>query len=239
MSPVIGLTCQNEQLINRDINRINYTYINAVLEGGGVPIILPILKDAKGAAPYLDIVDGIIFTGGEDIAPQYFGEEPIKEVNEICYDRDITEMELFNRAYKKGTPIFGICRGVQLINIALGGTIYQDIYKQVPNVMGHTCRQNTQEGYHTISISKDSKMFEIFNKDKLMVNSIHHQAIKRLGSDLRVTSTSIDGIVEAIESTNDKFVMGVQFHPEVMAVKYKEFIKLFSYFIERCKEGRV
>lgn len=235
MKPIIGLTCQNELLVGRSINRLNTTYIKAIIASGGVPIIIPIQEDDTNIERYIDIIDGIIFTGGEDVSPLYFGEEPIKEVNEICHDRDATEMTLFNKAYEKSLPIYGICRGHQLINIALGGTIFQDIYMQLPNVGGHTCANNLQEGHHTITISTDSIMFEIFNKERLIVNSLHHQAINRIGNDLRVTSTAFDGLVESIESTNDKFILGTQFHPEVMAMKYDEFLKPFKYFVDKCR----
>lgn len=236
MKPIIGLTCQKENFVGRSINRLNTTYINAVLKAGGTPIILPILKNPEDIKNYLDIVDGIIFTGGEDVSPLYFGEEPIREVDEICHDRDTFEMELFKQAYEKDIPIFGICRGTQLINIALGGTIYQDIYKQIPNIGGHTCPSNLQEGYHNINILNDTIIFDIFKKEKLAVNSLHHQAVKDLGSNLKTSSSSIDGIIESIESTDDRFILGVQFHPEAMAMKYEEYLKPFKYFIDRCKK---
>lgn len=235
MKPIIGLTCASENLVNRSINRLNYTYIKAVVKAGGIPIIIPIMENKENIYRYLDIVDGIIFTGGGDISAQYFGEEPIKEVDEICLDRDMTEMALFHEAYKRGRPIFGICRGHQLINIALGGSIYQDIYTQVANVLGHRCNDNVQDGYHSISIKKDSMLFDIFQKENLVVNSQHHQSIKSLGKDLKITASATDGIVEAIESTNDNFILGVQFHPEAMAIKYEDFLKPFKYFLDRCK----
>lgn len=236
MKPVIGLTCQNENLVNRSINRLNYTYINAVVEGGGIPVIIPIMKKTDDIKNYLDIVDGIIFTGGEDVSPLYFGEEPLREVDAICHDRDITELELFKVAYERGIPIFGICRGLQLFNIALGGTLYQDIYKQIPNAIGHICGHNVQEGYHSINISKDSILYDIYNEEKLVVNSQHHQSLKDLGKDLKITATTSDGVIESIESTNDKFLLAVQFHPEAMAMKYDKFINIFSYFIDKCKK---
>lgn len=225
MKTVIGLTCTKENVVNGSINRINTTYINVVLRSGGLPIIIPVLEDSKEALGYLEIVNGIIFTGGGDIAAQYFGEEPIKDVDELCLDRDKIEMELLLEAYRRGKPILGICRGAQLINIALGGSIYQDIYTQVPNVLGHSLKTNIQEGYHTINIHKESILFEIFQKEKLVVNSQHHQSIKSLGKNLKITSTSLDGIVEAIESTDERPVIGLQFHPEAMAMKYEEFLK--------------
>lgn len=227
---------QYDSSINRGVNRINCEYINAVVEGGGIPVVIPNLQDTENMDRYVDIVDGIIFTGGEDVSSNYFGEEPLKEVTMISRDRDLTEMALFMKVYEKGIPIFGICRGMQLINIALGGNVYQDIYTQAPGVHGHTCETNLQEGYHNINISVGTIMHEIFNKEKLQVNSLHHQALKTLGKDLKVTANSSDGIIEAIESTNHKFIMGVQFHPETMAMKYKEFIKPFSYFVDKCKK---
>lgn len=235
MKPIIGLTCQKDNLTNRSINRINYPYIKSVIAAGGLPIIIPTLEDTKDISRYLDILDGVIFTGGGDISAHYFNEEPIREVDEVCQDRDMTEIALFHEAYKKGKPIFGICRGLQLINIALGGSIYQDIYSQLPNVLGHTCANNIQDGYHSINIQKDSIMYEIFKKEKLVVNSQHHQSIKSLGKDLRVTAEAKDGIIEAIESTNENFILGVQFHPEAMAMKYEDFLKPFKYFVDRCK----
>lgn len=235
LKPIIGLTCQYDNTINRGVNRINSEYISAVVESGGMPLIIPNLENTDDIGRYLDLIDGIIFTGGEDIAAQYFGEEPVKEITEVSRDRDMTEMALFEKAYEKCIPIFGICRGIQLINIALGGNLYQDIYTQVPEVHGHSCEISLQEGYHSISIIKNSMVYEIFGKEKLLVNSLHHQALKDLGKDLKITAKASDGIIEAIESTNDKFVLGVQFHPETMSMKYKEFLKPFKYFIDKCK----
>ncbi|WFA08198.1 gamma-glutamyl-gamma-aminobutyrate hydrolase family protein [Tissierella sp. Yu-01] len=235
MKPVIGLTCSSEDLVNGSLNKLNDTYINAVYKGGATPIIIPILKNGEHIEDYLEIVDGIVFTGGGDVSPLYFGEDPINELGQIDYDRDLIEMALFQKAYEKGIPIFGICRGLQLLNIALGGDIYQDIYIQVPNVQGHTCMHNIQEGYHVINILEDSILYDIFKKNKLVVNSQHHQAIRKLGDNLKITARSNDGVIEAVESTNNKFVLGVQFHPEAMAVKYDEFLKPFRYFIDRCE----
>ncbi len=235
MKPVIGLTCEKENLVNRSINRVNYPYIKSVIASGGLPIIIPTLEDMKDISRYLDIVDGVIFTGGGDISAHYFNEEPIREVDEVCQDRDMTEIALFHEAYKRRKPIFGICRGIQLINIALGGSIYQDIYTQIPSVLGHTCGNNIQDGYHSIKIQKESILYEMFEKEKLVVNSQHHQSIKTLGKDLRAIAEAKDGIIEAIESTNENFILGLQFHPEAMAMKNEDFLKPFKYFANRCR----
>ena len=234
MRPIIGLTCSSENMVSKSINRLDYPYINAITESKGIPIIIPILKNYDHIERYLDIVDGIVFTGGEDLSPLLFNEEPIRKLGDVDMDRDLTEMYLFEKAYERGIPILGICRGAQLINIALGGSVYQDIYSQIDHVIGHSYPNNLQNGHHTISIEKDSLMFQIFNKEKLVVNSWHHQSINKLGRNLKITATTTDGIVEAIESTNEKFVLGLQWHPESMLVKDQEFLKPYTYFVSKC-----
>ena len=234
MKPIIGLTSQFEYSVSRKFNKLNYTYIDAVVKGGGVPIILPILKNLDDLDKYLDSVDGIIFTGGEDISPLLFGEDPTKEVDTICYDRDKIELELFKRAYSRGMPILGICRGLQLINVALGGTLYQDINSQLPNSLGHISTYSIEGGYHSIDIINDTILYDILGKEKINVNSQHHQSVKELGKNLRVNALSSDGVIEGIETTTGNFVLGVQFHPEAMIEETKEFINIFEYFILYC-----
>ncbi len=234
MKPIIGLTSQFEYLVNRKFSKLNYTYVDATIKGGGVPMIIPILKELADIDMYLDLVDGIIFTGGEDISPLEFGEEPIREVDRICYDRDSMEMELFKRAYERKMPILGICRGLQLINVALGGTLYQDINRQLPNSNGHISTYNIERGYHFIKIIDDTILYDVIGENKIRVNSQHHQSVKELGRDLRVNALAYDGVVEGIESTNGNFVLGVQFHPEAMISEHREFVNVFQYFINYC-----
>ncbi|MBC8590975.1 gamma-glutamyl-gamma-aminobutyrate hydrolase family protein [Wansuia hejianensis] len=236
MKPVIGLTSQIEYSGRIKLSKINYTYIKAISEGGGVPIIIPNLKRLEDIDKYLDMIDGLIFTGGEDVSPLLFDENPIKEVTHICYERDTMELTLFKKAYNRGIPIFGICRGIQLINIGLGGSLYQDINRQVPNSLGHVSAYRIEGGYHTIDIEEDTILYDIFNKKKICVNSQHHQSVKSLGKNLKINSTSSDGIIEGIESTNEKFVLGVQFHPEAMIDRHEEFKGIFEHFIVKCEE---
>lgn len=235
MKSIIGLTSNFDFLNNKKIIKVNNTYVNAVESGGGVPIIIPIIKELEDIDRHLDIINGLIFTGGEDVSSLLFGEEPMKEVDTICMARDKMEMELFKRAYERGIPILGICRGMQLINVSLGGTLYQDINIQLPDSLGHRCTFNIHQGYHNINILDNSILFNIFNVKKLAVNSNHHQSIKKLGENLRTTSITSDGIIESIESINDKFVLGVQFHPEAMMESDDMFKKLFNYFVDICK----
>lgn len=235
MKPVIGLTSSIDSTIRRGVYKINSDLINIIEENGAIPIVLPNLETTDNISRYIEMLDGIIFTGGDDIAPQYFGEEPLSQVTEISLKRDRTELALFKEAYEKRLPIMGICRGAQVINVGLGGNLYQDIYSQVEGVHGHTCESNLEEGYHTINIEKDTMTQEIFGAEKLLVNSLHHQSIKDLGDNLIVAARSLDGIIEAVESTEDRFILGLQFHPEVMAIKYQEFLKPFTYFLQKCR----
>ena len=232
--PIIGITCIQANIKGKKVNTINDYYFNAVLKAGGVPIIIPSVTDEETIGEYVKILDGVVFTGGHDVWPQRFGEEPVKQVVEITHERDQLELVLFEKAYKAGLPILGICRGLQLVNIALGGTLYQDIYSQVENVGGHSFGYNPEDVYHSIRIEEESMMKEIYGKETVYVNSEHHQAIKDLGRDLKVTSRSQDGIIESIESTNDKFVLAVQYHPEAIAAKYPEHREIFNHFIRKC-----
>ena len=232
MKPLIGITSERKDQYSKKINLIKYAYVQAVVEAGGIPIVIPVLEDIRDLKRYIDIIDGIIFSGGEDISPIHFHQEPIKEVTEMDRDRDESELELFRHAYEKKMPIFGICRGVQLINVALGGSLYQDIYREVEDVIGHTCTYNVQEGYHTIEIDRDSMLYKIYEKDDLLVNSLHHQGLKKLGKNLRSTSRTIDGMIESVETNEDRTLFGVQFHPELMAIKYKDFLKPFEYLVK-------
>ncbi len=238
MKPIIGLTTFKEIKTTWTYNNVSYNYVNSVLLAGGVPIMIPILKDTEDIDRYLDIVDGLIFTGGEDVAPLLYGENPIKEVTCICSDRDNMELNLFKRAYEKGVPIFGVCRGLQLINVALGGTLYQDINSQIKDSLGHSVDMAGDELYHSMKVEKDSKLYEVFQREMVDINSFHHQSVKDLGKDLKVSAYSEDGIVEAFESTNDKFIMAVQFHPEALIPRHMEFINLFKYFITKCNHTR-
>lgn len=233
--PIIGLTSTQDVMVGKRISRINQPYIDAVVAAGGVPLIIPVLENGNLSDEYTDVIDGLILTGGEDMSSHYFGEEPVKQIKMIDHNRDRTELGLFHSAYKKGIPIFGICRGHQVINIALGGNLYQDIYSQVPDVLGHTSDYNIDDGYHSIVLEDDSIIMEIIKEKVIAVNSIHHQAIKDIGMNLKVTAYSKDNIVEVIESTNENFILGVQFHPEGMAKKHEKFMDIFKYFINACK----
>lgn len=232
--PIIGITTFEEDL--KGFHTVNSNYVDAVFAAGGIPVNIPIIKDEKDYDAYANIIDGIVFTGGLDVSPLRYNENPLKEINLITSKRDDYEFGLFKTVYEKRIPILGICRGGQLMNVALGGSLYQDINRQVPDALGHSPKSmSSDEFFHSINIKEGSKLYDIFGKDKIYVNSFHHQSIKELGNNLKVVALAEDGIIEAIEATDDRFMIGVQFHPEGLAKRYPEYLKIFEKLILAAK----
>ncbi|WP_352399492.1 gamma-glutamyl-gamma-aminobutyrate hydrolase family protein [Anaerotignum sp.] len=223
MGPIIGITPDYDNISNR--YKVHEDYVSAVKDGGGYPILL---------FPQLSIpafIDGIILSGGGDIDPLLFDEEPLKESGEITPQRDHFELALCKAALEKNIPILGICRGMQVMNIALGGTIYQDISVQTNSSLKHNQQAPRPYATHSIWIEQSTLLAALWrNKEKTTVNSFHHQAVAQLGKGLRVCARSQDGLVEAIDHTEYSFVLGVQWHPEAM--KTEEQKLLFSAFIK-------
>lgn len=235
MKPIIGLTTYIDDKSSSKLSFLSYSYVNSVVLAGGIPVLIPIIEDSDDISRYIDTVDGILFAGGEDISPLYFGENPIGKINNTSTRRDFLELELFKKAWERDMPIFGICRGVQLMNVALGGTLYQDIDSQFDGVLGHHPDNiGRDELYHTVKIKEGSRLFSIFNTDEIKVNSFHHQAIKDLGKGLTVNAKSSEGIIEGVEAQDKRFAVGVQWHPECLTLRYHEFNKLFCEFVNSC-----
>lgn len=234
MKPIIGITTFHGE--KKGYYSVSSNYIDSVLAAGGIPVCIPTISNEKDCNSYMNILNGIIFTGGIDISPLSYGENPISLVNVVSSTRDDYEIELFRKAYDNNMPILGICRGNQLINVALGGSLYQDINAQLPNSLGHSPDGiSVDELYHSISIIKESKLHDIFGKDKIFVNSFHHQAIKKLGNNLVLSAISEDGITEGIECTDREFLVGVQWHPECLTKRYPAFVKLFQGLVSAAK----
>ncbi len=231
--PVIGITTNKSERSST----ITVEYIDSIFAAGGIPVCIPTITNEEDFDNYIDLVDGLLLTGGDDVSPELYGEEPIKEVNGMAVYKDKCEKGLFKRAYERKMPILGICRGNQFINVALGGKLYQDINAQVPGSYGHSPKSFTHdELYHLVNISKGTRLHEIMGEDTLRVNSFHHQAIKTTGENLVVAALSKDNIIEAVESTEDRFLIGVQWHPECLTAKYPEFLKIFKSFTDAAAE---
>ena len=224
MTPIIGITFSDD--IENDPNN---NYIRAVEAFGGIPVTLypGISRDA-----YREI-DGLLLTGGPDIDPDYFGEKK-HETTDINLNRDELELPLFKWASEKDLPVFGICRGIQVMNVAMGGSLYQDIPSQFIEHLTHKIIKNTDDSWHNIKIQPDSLLNQITKEDSVEVNSRHHQVLKVIGEGFVVTAQSSDGVIEAIENPSKRFALGVQYHPERM-ISREEFRehrrKLFEAFI--------
>lgn len=223
--------------IEKSFSLVSNNYLTAVENAGGVPLFLSNTEDIEDIKSYLDIIDAVIFSGGEGVGTLKFGENPSKVISNINHSRDNFELALFKEAYNRDMPILGVCRGTQLINVALGGTLYQDIFSEIPGCHGHMpSEMQVCDLFHRIDIEENSKLFDIFKTAHLEVNSFHHQAIKDLGEDLKVIAIAKDGVIEGIESLSRKFLIGVQWHPEDLTLKHDKFLKLFEALIASTEQ---
>lgn len=212
-------------------------YYQSVLKAGGIPLIIPPFYETDRLGELLDRIDGIIFSGGGDPNPLLFGEEPIRELHSITPERDVQELLLIRLAYDRQIPMLGICKGIQMINVALGGTLYQDIHTQMPGTrIKHSQDQDRRYPSHTINIEAGSVLHRIFG-DSMPVNSFHHQACKEPAPCLKVTALSTDGVIEAVESNEFKSIMGVQWHPETYILRNdNEMLPIFQWLITESTE---
>lgn len=236
MKPIIGITTSLE---GNDKHMLKNGYIDAVIRAGGVPVLFPIGIECDGKQ-LAETFDGLLLTGGGDPDPTLFGEEPYLDLGEVEPARDATELHLFKEFLTLNKPILGICRGLQLINIACGGNMYQDIYGQKTGVLlQHKQKSAPSHASHFVEVKKGSLLESIVKAPKVKVNSFHHQAVKDVLKPLQVSGIASDGVIEAIESTTHTFVLGLQWHPEALAQKGESFsVRVFHAFIEKCKEGR-
>jgi len=213
------------------------TYVESVIRAGGVPLVLPITLDPAIMAQMLDRVDGLIMTGGEDIDPlKWFGEEPVPGMGEIVPARDSFDIALIRMAVGRGMPVLGICRGHQLLNVAFGGSLFQDIPSQVKgSSVKHSQKAPRYYGTHTINIEKGSLLNKQIGLEKVAVNSYHHQAVKDVAPGFKVTARSVDGIVEAMEKIGSTKVFSVQFHPEgFTASNIDTFLGIFQHLVKEA-----
>lgn len=229
MKPVIGITCKKEFIPetyplthNRSavVQRSQYIlqdYVDRILEAGGIPVPVPVYNDMDALKELVERLDGIVFMGGADIVPEFYGERLEAECGNLNPEQDEQELELARYLiHETDKAVLGVCRGIQVINVALGGTLYQDLARQ-GKFEHHRCSQSPGKyPVHDVNIEKGSRLFKIIGKDKVRVNSYHHQAVKDLGEGLTAAGVTNDNLVEAVEYPGKKFVLGVQWHPEMM-----------------------
>jgi putative glutamine amidotransferase len=202
-----------------DTSRVRLTaaYVDALENAGLVPLIVPPLTNADAASAILESVAGLVLTGGEDVDPARYGAERHEKIRSVNPARDATESALIEEAQARGTPVLAICRGIQILNVALGGTLIQDIPSECDTKIGHDDETPRDSRSHEITIEPGSLIARAVGVERCAVNSFHHQAVKNVADGMRVTARSQDGIIEGMESTEDDWwVMAVQWHPEEM-----------------------
>ncbi len=230
--PVIGITARVEENQNYTLDPV---YSNAILKAGGLPLIVPIV-DKEDIPLLCERLDGLIVIGGGDINPTLYGEEPHLKLGAVYPGSDEYEKELILKFLELDKPFIGMCRGLQMFNIALGGTNYQDLEAQFEGEL-HQHKQNAMRTHrtHSVTLEDDSMLYDIMQEKKFNVNSFHHQGIKDVSDQLTVAAHAADGLVEALESRNHQFALGIQWHPEEFALQGDEAsMNIFNRFVKEC-----
>jgi putative glutamine amidotransferase len=232
--PLIGITASSIEQRGPafgEVYVLTRKYAEGVLRAGGVPVIVPYNLDEASLQILFERLDGLLLSGGGDIDPAIYGETPHPATNEIEFDRDRVELTLARWVVEKEKPFLAICRGIQVLNVALGGTLVQDIPSEVPDALEHSFERGIVErGYHAhpVKIAADSRLAQVMQTEIAQTNSWHHQAIKRAASKLQVTAYAPDGVIEAVEVLGCRFAIGVQWHPEWLFEDQPEHRRLFE-----------
>jgi len=229
MKPIIGITSRYSSNDNR--YNLPDAYPKAIQRNGGTPVIIPPLYNAEYQQLY-DLVDGLLFTGGPDVDPMHYGEQPMPKQGWIEPMRDEFELKLAHIALEGPKPFLGICRGLQLLNVAAGGTLIQDIGSQVTSPIKHRQEAKAWHGTHHVELEPGSKIYEVLGERKVVVNSFHHQACKDPGPGFKATGWAQDKVIEVIEYDSPVWKLCVQWHPEHMDNPLMN--KLFKAFIDAC-----
>ena len=229
---LIGLSVNHKE----GTSRIADAYVNAVVEAGGTPVLIPLITDEAVLEDIVSRIDGLILSGGGDIYSPLFGEELHRKVKSYDIERDRYEIALVKKAVDRQIPVLGICRGIQLINVAFGGNLIQDIPSQVPeSTVNHNQKEAREISTHSVRINSNTQLYQIANAEQIMVNSFHHQAIKTVAPGFEAVARAEDGVIEAIESTEEKSILGVQRHPENGAVAGNPLmIDTFKYIVNEA-----
>lgn len=213
MKPVIGINCDYEEEGKQPYSFIYRNYVEAIIAGGGIPLLLPIIKDKNDVGHFLQRIDGLVLTGGDDVPPQRYGRERHNKTLCVHPDKDISDNLLVSIAIHMKKPILAICYGTQLVNVVFGGALIQDLPTSGMSCIVHKDVGN-KHYLHPVTVEKRSRLHEIVGTGYIQANSFHHQAIDTLGKGLIATAHTEDGIIEAIECKDYPFFVGVQWHPE-------------------------
>ena len=237
MQPMIGITCDLDLGTGRDsrapgrpTHLLYDDYVQAVATAGGVPLLLPATPPGDGAASYARILHGLLIPGSpSDVDPAYYGEEPHPRLGPVNPRRIGFELAIVRQTLAQGLPLFGICGGAQVLNVALGGSLYQDIPSQVSKAYKHS---GSPDPSHTVDLVPGTRLAAILHVQEIRVNSLHHQAIRVPGQGMVVSASARDGIIEAVEISTQPFVIGVQWHPERLFADDEASRQLFAAFVQ-------
>lgn len=234
--PVIGITARVEKDQTYTLDPV---YAKAILQSGGLPLIVPIV-DEEDIPLLCERLDGLIVTGGGDINPTLYGEEPHPSLGAVYPGSDEYEEELITEFLKLDKPFMGMCRGLQMLNITLGGTNYQDLEAEFEGKLyQHLQLAMRTHRTHSVELEEDSRLYEIMGVKKFHVNSFHHQGVRKVSDKLRVAARAADGLVEALESDHHQFVLGIQWHPEEFALQDDQAsINIFKRFVDECLKDK-
>ena len=232
--PIIGTF----SLVEDDgvLSSIRNDYVSAIVKSGGIEVALPYTEDVQIIKEFIESCDGILFTGGVDIDPKYYGETNGGKVVVTSRYRDTLEMLAISEVVKTDKAVLGICRGCQMMNVGLGGTLIQDIPSEVDTTLIHRQGEPHSSPSHQITIHRDSMLFETIKEERIGVNSLHHQSVKNLGKGLEIVAIADDGVVEAICDKNKKLFLGVQWHPERSYETEESSRAIFKAFVDACKK---
>jgi putative glutamine amidotransferase len=240
--PLIGITLMSSVVgtDNRELQAVRPTYLRALEAAGAVPLIIYLTDDLDAIRSLYDRCAGILLPGGDDVDPAYYGEEPHPHLGTVDRQRDAVELALARWAATDGKPLLGICRGLQVINVALGGSLYQDIPSQIATTLDHRANTRTRawtELTHPLTIVPDSRLATILTTEHIGCNTMHHQAVKTLAPGLRPVAYAPDGIIEAFETTDDHYLLAVQCHPEhLWDTSEPRWRALFTDFVAACRQ---
>lgn len=240
MRPIIGVVCAKMYFPNNHFDPYYYvgsSYVHGIARTGGTPLIVPLLDGQPTTyAAMLESLDGLLLTGGEDPAPHLYGEEPLQGLGEVEYERDLAELALIKLAIEQKKPILGICRGMQILNVACGGTLIQDIPSQVPGAYQHKQNGSRQYGAHKVQL-QPGFVADALGQTEVLVNTSHHQAVKDVAPGFKVTGVAADGVIEAIESLDGLYI-GLQWHPERMWLHDANMLNIAEAFVALVRKRK-
>jgi putative glutamine amidotransferase len=241
MRPLIGIPCATVERVGSSmpVYAGNPPYIRALEAAGAIPVLIPLYADVTLLDDLRGRLDGLLLTGGGDVDPRHYAESSHPKTETPDAARDQIELAITRNTLRQDIPILGICRGMQLFNVARGGTLIQDIPTQVPGAVNHDpSGDRSAFAMHSIAIEPGSRLAQIIGATSHTVNSYHHQAVAQPGDGVRVVARAVDGVAEAIELDDHAFAMAVQFHPERLFEQDARLANLFEAFVAACASGR-